>query len=263
MLQVREINVFGKGELEGLEPGLRGLLFVISGSGSLSISGSAQEMSSGRVFFLEEGGSVGMGANSVISGFLISFENSFLIDFLLHYPWFREIGVFEVLTFVEVSRADVFVLLEELRWLKAEISSEVGLMRLKLRFNLVMLVILDGVSLAFGRQDREEKLRECFIGLLEEHFRVQRTSGFYAGKLGISMRKLNGLCRICFDGKGFSLVHRDRLLCEAEYLLLETDKAVKEIAFELKFCSQQHFRGYFKKLKGISPSAFRKGELAG
>ncbi len=77
-------------------------------------------------------------------------------------------------------------------------------------------------------------------------------------KLGLTMRKLNEMCKIWFNGKGFNLVHQAKLMSEAEYLIINTDKSIKEIAFDLEFCSQQHFRGYFKRVHGSSPLTFRQ-----
>lgn len=255
MLQVSEINAVGKGGLEINEMSFRGILFVISGSGNLLLSGKQLEICRGRVLFLEVDDVVVLEIGAAIRGFLVCFEDLFFDDFLVHYPRYRDCGVFVSVRFLDVFPCDVLAIKEELSWLKAEISSPFPLMRLKLRFNLVLLVVLGGLDLSKGHED---KLYRDFMSLLESSFRIHRTSGFYADSLGITMRRLNRLCRSWFDGKGFTVVHRERLLCEAEYLLLETEKSVKEIAFELEFCSQQHFRGYFFRAKGMSPSTFRQ-----
>ncbi len=259
MLQVKEINAFGKDGLEADRMPFRGMLFVISGSGSLLLSVGRLDICRGRVFFLGAGDSVVLELGAAVGGFLVCFEELFFDDFLLHYPRFRDCGVFGTVNYLDVSSGDVLAVIEELRWLKAEIGNDSPMMRLKLRFDLVMLVILGSLEMPAVLED---KLLLNFTALLESNFILQRTSGFYADRLGVTMRKLNGLCRIWFDGKGFAQVHRDRLLSEAEYLLLETDKQIKEIAFELEFCSQQHFRGYFKQAKGMCPTSFRKSTVS-
>jgi AraC-like DNA-binding protein len=256
MLQVKVINAVGNGGMVISQLLVRSMLFFISGTGQLLIAGKRLEIVRGRVFFLEDGDTVVLESATVVSGFLVGFEKLLWEGFLLHYPRYSGCGVFKSLLSVDVASGEVLVLLEELRWLKAEMESGLDVMRLKLRFNLIMLVVLSGVCL--GEEGRSEQLRTVFLEVLEGNFRLQRKSGFYADRLGITSRKLNGLCREWFEGRDFVGVHRERLMGEAEYLLQQTDRAIKEIAFDLGFCSQQHFRGYFFRVKGMSPTGFRQ-----
>ncbi|RYE54148.1 MAG: AraC family transcriptional regulator [Sphingobacteriales bacterium] len=255
MLQVKVINAVGDGRMVISQLLVRSMLFFISGTGQVLIAGKRLEIVRGRVFFLEDGDTVILESATVVSGFLVGFEKLLWEGFLLHYPRYSGCSVFKSLLSVDVAGGEVLVLIEELRWLKAEMESGANLIRLKLRFNLVMLVVLDRVCL--GEKGKWDQLRAEFLEVLEGNFRLQRKSGFYADRLGMTSRKLNGLCREWFEGRDFVGVHRERLIGEAEYLLIETDRAIKEIAFDLGFCSQQHFRGYFFRVKGMSPSCFR------
>jgi AraC-like DNA-binding protein len=49
-----------------------------------------------------------------------------------------------------------------------------------------------------------------------------------------------------------------KIIQKAEEMLLVTDKAVKEIAFELKFSDEFHFSRFFKRYTGLSPSLYRQ-----
>jgi hydroxymethylpyrimidine/phosphomethylpyrimidine kinase len=51
------------------------------------------------------------------------------------------------------------------------------------------------------------------------------------------------------------------LVCRIEAALMATDKTVQEIAYEFGFSSQAHFAKFFKKMRGIAPSSFRKSPL--
>ncbi|WP_235298185.1 helix-turn-helix transcriptional regulator [Portibacter marinus] len=48
---------------------------------------------------------------------------------------------------------------------------------------------------------------------------------------------------------------------EARRQLLETDKSIQDIAFDIGYSSMGNFSSYFKSLVGQSPSAFRKGDI--
>jgi AraC family transcriptional activator of pobA len=94
-------------------------------------------------------------------------------------------------------------------------------------------------------------------GLIESYYKTERFAPFYSGKLGMVTRKLNELTRK-LAGKGVHELVNDRLLSEAEALLGSTGLTIKEITFELGFIDHAHFAFFFKKQKGMTPSAFRR-----
>jgi AraC-like DNA-binding protein len=51
---------------------------------------------------------------------------------------------------------------------------------------------------------------------------------------------------------------RERVVLEAERLLLNTPLSVTEIAYELGFSDKSHFGKYFRKTTGESPARFRQ-----
>ena len=61
-------------------------------------------------------------------------------------------------------------------------------------------------------------------------------------------------------GKSPKAIIDDYLIHEIELQLKSTDNTVQEIAYRFGFSSQAHFTKFFKKLKGVSPTEFRKGE---
>jgi len=75
--------------------------------------------------------------------------------------------------------------------------------------------------------------------------------------LGIPARKLNLITERA-TGKPVHQLVADRLLSESEYLLGNTDLLMKEIIIELGFADHAHFAYFFRKEKGMTPSAFRK-----
>ncbi len=50
----------------------------------------------------------------------------------------------------------------------------------------------------------------------------------------------------------------NKLIAKAERHLSQTDMTVREIAAEMKFSSEFYFSAFFKRVKGVTPSHFRK-----
>ena len=51
---------------------------------------------------------------------------------------------------------------------------------------------------------------------------------------------------------------QDRIMLEAIRLLRYTDKSIKEITYDVGYEDIQTFSRFFKKIKGVSPSEFKK-----
>ena len=68
------------------------------------------------------------------------------------------------------------------------------------------------------------------------------------------------LSEIVKSATGLTALHyiHERVIQEAEYLLVYTLLSIKEIAFTLQFDDPSHFSRFFKKHKQLSPIEFRK-----
>ncbi len=98
-------------------------------------------------------------------------------------------------------------------------------------------------------------LRE-FNMLVEAHFKTQHSVTFYADKLFKSPKTLsNTFAKL--NTTPLQIIH-ERLVLEAKRLLIYTDKAAKEIAYEIGFDDASHLSRLFKKHTATSPSDFKK-----
>ncbi len=100
-----------------------------------------------------------------------------------------------------------------------------------------------------------------FLALIEAHYKISVGVAFYAEKLNISTRHLNRLCQISFGYNSTAIVE-NRRLTEARRLLLETDKTVAEIGFELGYNEKSYFSRVFHRKTGITPTAFRQKQAS-
>ena len=96
-----------------------------------------------------------------------------------------------------------------------------------------------------------------FLKILEENFRRPEGVEFYSGKLFMSARNLNLICRNILQ-KSVSEIIETRKMIEAKNMLLHTGKTVSEIGYELGYNEKAYFSNVFKKKTGQTPTGFRE-----
>ena len=108
-------------------------------------------------------------------------------------------------------------------------------------------------------QGRSSELYNELLDAIVEHHREASDVRYYADLLNVSSRYLAQVTRR-ISGKSPKAIIDDYLIHEIELQLKSTDNTVQEIAYRFGFSSQAHFTKFFKKLKGVSPTEFRKGK---
>jgi AraC-like DNA-binding protein len=93
--------------------------------------------------------------------------------------------------------------------------------------------------------------------LLESNYLQVRNTDFYAGKLGISSKRLNQILKDKLDKTGTQLIH-DRIILESKRLIIHSESTIKEIAYDLGFSDRPYFSRFFKKQTGQTPDEFQK-----
>ena len=96
-----------------------------------------------------------------------------------------------------------------------------------------------------------------FLHILPKYYLHHRSLDFYADLLQVSPVYLS---RVVKGVTGLTVIqHVNQLLMSsAECLLLTTTMSVKEIAAQLLFADQATFSKFFKRLKGKSPTEYRR-----
>lgn len=95
-----------------------------------------------------------------------------------------------------------------------------------------------------------------FLKILQYNYKRPEGVQFYAEKMNTSARNLNLICKTIFN-KSVSEIIETRKLTEARQLLLNSDKTISEIGFELGYNEKSYFTRVFRKRTGLTPSAFR------
>jgi len=106
-----------------------------------------------------------------------------------------------------------------------------------------------------GGEDTQILLQ--FLDLLESHYKAERSVSFYIDQLHISLKVL---ARITQDRYKISpkQVINERVILEMKRLLRGSNRAIKQIAYELGFGEPTNMVKYFKKYTDMTPTAFRE-----
>ena len=104
--------------------------------------------------------------------------------------------------------------------------------------------------------NRAEEYFKQFTELLGEHYKHERSVGFYARQLCITPKYLTTLIK-CISGKSVSEWIDSYVILEAKTLLKYSNMSVQEIAYYLNFPNQSFFGSYFKRNAGMSPSQYK------
>ena len=104
--------------------------------------------------------------------------------------------------------------------------------------------------------NRAEEYFKQFTHLLGEHFREERSVGFYARQLCITPKYLTTLIKR-ISGQSVSEWIDNYVILEAKTLLKYSTMSIQEIAYYLNFPNQSFFGSYFKRNTGMSPSLYK------
>lgn len=154
--------------------------------------------------------------------------------------------------------SDLFQTFEELRneYLKNKLLRK-EIICLLLKVFVLKYIRNSNKKNSIGRSvDHKKQIVEDFTNLVNLHYKDLKTTSQYAQKLNLSANYLNVLIKESLDISAGQLV-KNRVILEAERLLMHTTLSVTEISYELGFNDNSHFGKYFKSVKNLSPNQYR------
>ncbi|MEM9680788.1 MAG: helix-turn-helix domain-containing protein [Bacteroidota bacterium] len=121
-------------------------------------------------------------------------------------------------------------------------------------------------SRSFVHRDNDIALVSRFKTLIETSFYPDQSFEgsephkvqFYADKLAIHPNHLNAVVKRITNSSASEIIYK-HMLALAKSRLKNTQKSIKEIAFDLYYNYPNHFANFFKKHTGITPVQYRKG----
>ena len=107
--------------------------------------------------------------------------------------------------------------------------------------------------------NRAEEYFRQFTELLGEHYKHERSVGFYARQLCITPKYLTTIIRKTSGRTAVQWID-DYVVLEAKNLLKYSTMSIQEISYYLNFPNQSFFGKYFKNHTGMTPTAYRLGK---
>lgn len=123
-------------------------------------------------------------------------------------------------------------------------------------FKSVLLKIIK-LSSPSSRLSRSQEIAIAFKQLVHLNFYVQKEVSYYADRLAVSVNYLNRCVSSVYDKTSKEIILEVAIM-HSQLLLMETDKTVASIAYELQFEDPSYFSRLFKKVVGVTPSEYRQ-----
>lgn len=238
------------------------LLLVESGAGNLIIDNTVHDIQANRVFFANYNQVVRFAEIKNFKGEMMLFTRSF---YNLIYTGNRKIkddtAFSDLPSYMDFSKSDCLNFKTGISDMKKEfttpsvLSQEIICLLLKVSM-LKYIRKTENPNFSDFRTNRKSSYIEDFKNLVEIHFKELKRTSEYSKQLAITANYLNALIKDKLDISAENYI-QNRVILEAERLLLNTDLSVTEISFELGFSDKSHFGKYFKKRNQESPKNFR------
>ncbi len=116
-----------------------------------------------------------------------------------------------------------------------------------------------GMTPSEFRNDFDYENRDTFaqnlIELLKTYHTEQRSLGFYADKMNLSVKALSKKTRAKMNASLGQLIRNELIFTSKK--MLDQDAPIKDIAFALGFEEANHFSHFFKNYTGTTPTDYR------
>jgi len=233
------------------------VLIIKEASGFLCMNSGDYELRPGRVFFIPEEGIIRLEAN-IKSAYWLSFTSYLFIEFLQQHPDPQAKNLFLTLSYKDLDQNKLIKMVNLIEQLKKDIKlkKDISLLSQYIYLFLGYASGLDVMLKVLTPDEMQQLLR--FRAILEQYFKSERTTGFYTEGMGMSTKKLNNFLESIL-GKNLLTIIKERLVREAEELLINSDYSIAEISESLGCGRVSAFNATYKKYKGISVAEFLQG----
>ena len=135
----------------------------------------------------------------------------------------------------------------------------------ELLVSYLKIFLINATRLKASQQEGYESAltaKEPFIlqnlkNYIELHFKSKHSASDYANLLNISQKALAKITKTYFNKTITDLI-AERIVIEAKRELYLSNKAIKEIAFELGYDDEHYFSRFFKNNVAVSPQMYRE-----
>ena len=131
-------------------------------------------------------------------------------------------------------------------------------MEIKLMIKIILLKIIDAAPQAYPVEnlDPDIQIYRKFVEKVQKQFATKKKVIYYAGELGVSTKKLTGVCFKYTGHSPLEIIH-EKLSVELKKAFVEEGLLIKEIAFNFGFSSQSALNKFIERRYGVSPQVWR------
>lgn len=122
-----------------------------------------------------------------------------------------------------------------------------------LKSALLKIIRLSGANRVLNRR---QEIAMTFKQLVHKNFQKEKHLGFYADKLAVSINYLNRCVSSVFKKSSKELILEVTII-HSQLLLSESSRSIADIAYELDLNDPSYFSRIFRKIVGVSPTAYR------
>ncbi len=238
------------------------VLLPESGKGSLLIDDCEYTVNPGKIFFLNDHQVYNIANCEMVEGSVLLFTKLFYNHVYTGNKMIKSDRALENVPLSVDTGDHITVFKNVFEDIRQESDSSKKFRKeiasLLLKVLILKLIRSSKRRIAVSRSvDHKKQIAEDFTEMVNQDFKESKSTGHYAAKLNVTSNYLNTLVRQQ-TGITAGQTVKNRVILEAERLLLHSTISVREIAYELGFTDNSHFGKYFKSAKGISPMAYRE-----
>ena len=243
------------------------VLIVNQAKGQHNIDFNTYDLSNQQVFFVAPGQVHQVVESEKSFGYAMTFSNQFLVENSIRLSFIDSLNLFnnygqsppltpskEKFDTIEHYSNQIFKLFHS--------DTNMKLLSIGAYLKLLLIECNNICSINPIESDVDttgDNLIRKFKKSVENHYKVEHSTSFYANELYITPDHLNRTVKSKL-GKTAKDYIQARIITEAKRLLYFTDLTNKEVAYELGFNEPANFSAFFKKHTQISPSSFKKKE---
>lgn len=231
------------------------LILCVRGSGHHLIDAVRYEITPGSIHFVYPGQEYEIHLEKYAEVYVIILDKELVASFSITFR--VGLSLFKSYPVINLSGDTYKSILLEYESIQKELGKEpFNLEVLKLH----LMIIAEYVNVEFHKvfrfqQKGKNLLVSKFIKLIEQHFRSEKQSPFYAEKLCVTQTYLNQVCKR-FLGKTSTELIQEMIIREAKKQLNTGQYTVKEVASNIGFNDISYFIRFFRIQTGVTPRRF-------
>lgn len=244
------------------------IVLFTEGGGTHTIDFEQFKVRQGQAYFMIPGQVHSWSFDDKVDGYVINFSDNLFASFLSDRQYFSRFDFFNGIAsdgIVQFSKVQYEYVLNCFKQVVIEVHGNKTLALDVVRAQMINIFIAAQRERTGNKPTvtphQNQLILSNFRKLVDENYAQKRLPKDYAAILYITPNHLNALCNDLL-GMPAGEVIRNRILLEAKRLLVNAEKNIAEIAYQLSFTDSPHFTRFFKKYTGTTPEEFRKKTIS-